>query len=199
MTLTKLSSTLIACSILLIPVSGQNKDKATFRTAEPGFFQNSVLRDDREVKEKLAPAKPARYFVADLSGRELPNSLDLYRTQWHNPPFSQGNIGTCWCFSTTSMFETEVYRLYQMKVKLSELYTVYWEYVEKARRYVRERGNSVFDEGSEANAVTRIWKKYGVVPAEAYTGLLYGRKYHNHEVMVQEMKTFLESLKTTDA
>jgi bleomycin hydrolase len=38
-----------------------------------------------------------------------------------------------------------------------------------------------------------------VVPSEAYTGLLNGRKYHNHETMVSEMKSYLESLKTTSA
>ena len=83
--------------------------------------------------------------------------------------------------------------------KSSEVYTVYWEYVEKARRYIRERGESEFGEGSEANATTRIWKKYGVVPAEAYTGLLNGRKYHNHETMFNEMKSYLESLKANSS
>jgi len=37
----------------------------------------------------------------------------------------------CWCFSTTSFLESEIYRLTQRKIKLSELHTVYWEYVEK--------------------------------------------------------------------
>jgi len=79
------------------------------------------------------------------------------------------------------------------------MYIVYWEYVEKARRFVKERGNSVFDEGSEANAVPRIIKKYGIVPESDYTGLLEGRKFHNHEVMVKEMKNYLESLKINSA
>ena len=56
------------------------------------------------------------------------------------------------------------------------MYTVYWEYVEKAKRYIKERGNSAFEEGSEANAVPRIWKMYGIVPDEAYTGLNAGTK-----------------------
>jgi|WetSurSiteA1Bulk_404760.scaffolds.fasta_scaffold00020_22 bleomycin hydrolase len=188
-------ATFAACS-----VSGhvycQNKDKATFRESRPGFYQNSILRDDREMNEKLEPPKPARSFVADLSDASFPNKVDLYTNQyWHNAPISQGNTGTCWCFSTTSFLESEAYRINKIQVKLSEIYSVYWEYVEKARRYVQERGNSVFDEGSEANATTRIWKKYGVVPAEAYTGLLNGRKYHNHELMIEEMKSYLESLK----
>lgn len=195
-----LSLATLFASTVFINVSAQNKDKAVFREVKPGFYQYSILRDDREVNERKAPEPVKRNFTVDLSEASLPNTLDLYPgRQWHNAPLSQGNTGTCWCFSATSMLETEVYRLHGLKVKLSEIHTVYWEYVEKARRYVQERGNSVFEEGSEANATTRIWKKYGVVPAGDYTGLLYGRKYHNHELMVNEMKAFLESLKTTSA
>jgi len=183
-----------------IPLSAQHRDKAIFRNSEPGFYQNSILRDDREVNIRVAPAAPTRYFVTDQSNLDLPNKIDFYKNQfWHIAPISQGNTGTCWCFSATSFLEAEAYRLHKVQVKVSELYTVYWEYVEKTRRYVQERGNSAFEEGSEANAVTRIWKKYGVVPAEAYTGLLNGRKYHNHETMVEEMKSYLESLKSTSA
>ncbi|MBN2613065.1 MAG: hypothetical protein JXB00_16035 [Bacteroidales bacterium] len=184
---------------LSLSLSGlsQNKDKATFRVNEPGFYQNSILRDDREVKQQVKPAEVKKSLVADMSGKDLPNKKAMYKNQqWHNPPISQGNTGSCWSFSATSFFESEIYRLYKKEVKLSEMYTVYWEYVEKARRYVQQRGNSVFDEGSEANALKRIWKEYGIVPASAYTGLLQGRKYHNHEEMVTEMKTYLASLKT---
>ncbi len=80
-------------------------------------------------------------------------------------------------------------------MKLSELFTVYWEYVEKARRFVRERGESEFGEGSQANAVVRIWKTYGAVPAEAYTGLLPGRRFHDHATMFAEMKDYLQGVK----
>ena len=66
--------------------------------------------------------------------------------------------------------ESEIYRISKMKVKLSEMYTVYWEYVEKARRFVEKRGDSDFNEGSEANAVTRMWKKYGIIPESDYHG-----------------------------
>ena len=192
--------TILTAASILSTVNGQNKDKGIFREAKPGFYQNTIMRDDREVMERLRPAKPSRSFAVDLSTVSLPNKYDLYKNrQWHNPPVSQGNTSTCWSFSTTSFLETEVYRINKIQVKLSEMYTVYWEYVEKARRYVQERGNSLFDEGSEANAVTRIWKKYGIVPYEAYTGLLNGRKYHNHAEMAREMKNYLESVKANNA
>jgi bleomycin hydrolase len=181
-------------------LNGQNKDKAIFRVTQPGFFQNSIMKDDRELKEKIEPAKPGKNFAVDLSSTSLPNKVDLYKTQqWRNPPLSQGNTGTCWCFSTTSFFESEVYRINKLQVKLSEMYTVYWEFVEKAARYIHERGNSAFDEGSEANAVTRIWKKYGIVQEDDYSGLTDGRKYHNHDAMLTELKGYLESLKKNSA
>ncbi|MCX6254488.1 MAG: peptidase C1 [Bacteroidia bacterium] len=195
-----LFSTVITCLIIFVPVYGQNKDKAIFRSPKPGFFQNSILRDDQEVKEKVSPLKENKVFVTDLTGYQLPNKMELYENQqWHNPPVSQGNTNTCWCFSTTSFLESEVYRINKMKVRLSEMYTVYWEYVEKTRRFIQERGNSEFNEGSEANAVTRMWKKYGIIPESDYTGLLDGRKYPNHEAMIKEMKSYLESIKANSS
>jgi len=190
---------LVLCSVS-IHVTGQNKDKAIFREYKTGFYQDSILRDDQELNAKSALPEVNTSFVVDLTSVSLPNKFDLYKNQqWHNEPVSQGNTGTCWCFSTTSFLESETYRIYKTKVRLSEMYTVYWEYVEKARRYVQERGNSEFQEGSEANATTRIWKKYGVVPADTYTGLLNGRVYHNHEKMVKEMQDYLGSMKNNSS
>lgn len=186
--------------ILAVPfcmaLKGQNKDKAIFKESKPGYFQNSILKDDRDVKAKSEPAKVSRYLTVDLSNASLPNKLDLYKYQWHQPPVSQGNTNTCWCFSTTSFLESEAFRINKIKVRLSEMFTVYWEYVEKAKRFVEERGNSAFAEGSEANAVTRMWKKYGAVPLESYSGLTEGRKFHSHEVMFNELKNYLASVKS---
>ena len=200
MNLRNLYGMIITGLMVFMPVNGQNKDKAIFTVPKPGFYQNSILKDDREVKEQITPSKENKVFIVDLSGYQLPNKIELYKNQqWHNPPVSQGNTNTCWCFSTTSFLEAEVYRINKMKVKLSEMYTVYWEYVEKARRFIQERGNSAFDEGSEANAVTRMWKKYGVIPEADYSGLPVGRKFHNHEEMIAEMKAYLQSLKANSA
>ena len=181
-------------------IVAQNKDKAIFRENKPGFYQNSILSDDREAMERIQPSRVSRSFAVDLSGVSLPNRISLYKNRhWHSKPVSQGATNTCWCFSTTSFLESEVYRLNKMEVRLSEMYTVYWEYIEKARRFVRERGNSAFAEGSEANAVTRMWKMHGIVPLEAYTGLPEGRKFHNHVEMFSELKSYLNSLKESSS
>jgi len=70
-------------------VGGQNRDKAIFRESKPGFYQNSILRDDREVKQKAAPERPVRTFTVDLTSGSFPDKMDLYKTrQWHNSPVS---------------------------------------------------------------------------------------------------------------
>ncbi len=173
----------------------QNTDKAVFVEYEPGFYQNFILKDVSKVEENLNPVEKDKKFMMDHSGLYLPNKVDLYKREWATPVISQGNAGTCWSFSTISFYESEIKRIHNKEVKLSEIFVVYWEYVEKAKRFVKERGNSVFDEGSEGNAVARIFKQYGVVPQSEYTGLINGREYHSHEVMMEEMRGYLNSVK----
>ena len=179
----------------------QNVSKGKVITDEKGkgFYYESILKDVSAVEEKLSEKEPFVRFVMDQSGMDLPNNPSLYKTVWSNPTVSQGNTGTCWSFSTTSFYESEVLRLYGKRVQISEIYFAYCEYIEKARRFVQKRGNSVFSEGSEGNAVARIMKTYGAVPLDAYTGLIDGRKFHSHAKMVEEMTAFLNSLKTSNA
>ncbi|MDZ7289280.1 MAG: peptidase C1 [candidate division KSB1 bacterium] len=174
----------------------ERRDKAIF--VEPkNEFADSMRKELRMFFHK--EEKQAKQLRMDLTGLYRPSSLNEFTKYWHTSPVSQGFSGMCWCFSATSFFESEIYRLTKREIKLSELYTVYWEYVEKARRFVQERGNSEFGQGSEANAVPRIWRMYGIVPAEAYTGLKPGQKFHDHDKMFDEMSGYLQSLKNTHA
>jgi bleomycin hydrolase len=79
------------------------------------------------------------------------------------------------------------------------MYLVYWEYVDKARRFVRERGDSRFSKGSQPNAAQRIWKEYGTLPAEAYAGVKSGQEFHNDAQMFSEMQSYLESVKQSNS
>jgi len=188
-------------TLLAHPLCAQDThQKGTFVPQKPGYFQNSILKGIDDYQHQSVPKEaPSRAFKLDLTGVDYPKSLEEFTTVYRNNPISQGNTGTCWSYSTTSYFETEVYRLTKQKVKLSEAYTVYWEYVEKARRFVEERGNSHFDEGSEANAVIRTFKKYGAMPYDQYSGLLPGETYPNHSIMIKEMKDYLENIRSTNA
>lgn len=172
------------------------QDKGVFVESESEFWEE-IKKGIEEFEEKEKPEK--KIFQVDLEGYEVPTSVDQFNTYWHNEPISQGNTGTCWSFATTSYLESEVKRIHNKEVKISEMHTAYWEYVEKAKEFVRTRGESYFAQGSEANAVTRIWKKYGCVPGEIYTGMLPGQKFHNHSKMFKEMNTYLKSVEKNNA
>jgi len=174
----------------------KRKDKGTFVEPKNAFW-DEIQKSTEEFGRKKP--EPRKAFVVDLTGFVVPKSLDGFNAVWHNPPTSQGATNTCWCFSTISFFESEVYRTQGKKVRLSEMYTVYGEYLERAKRFVRERGDSAVAEGSEANAVTRDWKIYGCVPWEVYSGLKPGQKFHDHTKLIGEVKSYLEHLKAAGA
>ena len=147
---------------------------------------------EAKEKEKKKDRKVIRF---DFSSIAMPDSPESFNAPFHTPPIPQHLTGMCWCFATTSFLESEVARLHGRKVKISELHTIYWEYVEKARGYVRKRGNQPFSQGGEADAVLIVLEKYGAVPAASYTGLLNGSTKHNHRSMMDEMRSFLELCK----
>jgi len=149
----------------------------------------------RQKKKVDAEEEAEQKFVAEYTNIQKPESPDVFTKYFAFPPVAQYQSGMCWCFSTTSYLESEIYRLHKKEIKLSELYTVYWEYVEKARRFIRERGDSYFAEGSESNAVFRIMKQYGAVPAEVYTGLINDATRHNHTALIEKMEAYLKYCK----
>ena len=177
----------------------QEQDKAIYKEYKPGYYQNSILRGISDYEEQKALEKKSVRFKMDLTGKDLPTDPAAYTYQWHNGPISQGNTGTCWCFSTTSFYESEVKRLSGKEVKLSEMYTVYWEYVERARYFVQNRGDMHFGEGSETNAVARMMDLYGAVPWEDYTGVKPGQEFHAHTKMYDELNAYLKGLKERNA
>jgi len=146
--------------------------------------------------ERTVRGKTKAELTLDFSKIRKPASTEVFHPVFHFPPIRQDTTNTCWSFSGISFLESEIFRIHGKKIKLSEMYAVYWEYVEKARRFVREKGDSNFPEGSEHEAVILRIQQYGTVPEEAYTGLLPGRSRHNHDKMVKEMKGYLDYVKT---
>ena len=191
----------ISLLVILLFVSAsfikpQEKNKGVFTEPKAGFY-DEIKKGIEEFQNP--PKEKKKSFRLDYTGMDLPKSKEEFKYFWHNDPVSQGQTGTCWSFSTTSFFESEVYRLTGKQISLSPIYTAYWEYVEKAKEFVRTRGKSIFEEGSEANAVSRIYKEYGIVPATVCTGLLPGQHVHDHSKLINEMNTYLQSVKTTNA
>ena len=173
----------------------ERRDKVVFAPEK-----DAKLDAIRAEVRKPAEAPASNKMWADFSLVDAPKAVSEFTAVWHQPSVCQGLSGMCWCFSTTSFFESEVYRLTKREMRFSVLHSVYWEYVEKARGFVRTRGKSVFGEGSQATAVIRAWREHGVVPAEAYTGLKGGAKNYDHQATVyREVRAYLDGVKASGA
>jgi bleomycin hydrolase len=199
---------MMVVNLMIIPSQGEEAAKSTIQYVtkyiNPDIEEleaiNRQAQKERDAEtQRILDEQKARkekiILRCDLRNVKKPANPDVFQSAFHFAPIDQFNTGTCWSFSTTSFFESEIYRLTDRKIKLSEMYTAYYEYVEKARHYLQVRGNSFFGEGSEGNAVMLVWDKYGIVPAEAYKGELDADGRFDHSEMAAEMQKYLDYVK----
>ena len=178
--------------LLLVTIGANAQDKGKFESYSNPFYGTIVSESNKYEKEEKEASKS---FKMNFDGKQIPQSLDEFTIVEAENPISQGNTGTCWCFSTTSFYESEILRITGKTINLSELYPVYFEYIEKAKGYISTRGKTHLGEGSETNAVQRMMDWYGIVPAEAYEGKPRDQTYYNHEKMFGEFEAYLKNCK----
>jgi bleomycin hydrolase len=106
----------------------------------------------------------------------------------------QAMTGTCWCFSTTSLVESDEIRKDKRSIDLSEMFTVRNIHIEKAKNYILRQGKAQFGEGGLGHDEIRAVATYGAVPLEDYTGLLNGQKMYDHQKMFSQLKQYLDSV-----
>jgi bleomycin hydrolase len=87
---------------------------------------------------------------------------------------NQYRSGTCWSYSAIAFLESELLRMGKDTFDLSEMYCVRYCYDDKAKLYVRYHGNHTFSGGGAAHDVTYVLKNYGIIPDQAYSGLVIG-------------------------
>ncbi len=193
----RLAALTVLAALWAVPAAAQQpgaKDKPVFSPEKDATYD--AIKAARKKADEPEKAK----MWLDFATVKAPAAPEEFQSVWRFPPLRQGISGMCWCFCTTSLLESEIKRLSGREIKLSEMHTVYWEYVEKAREFVRTRGESLFDQGSQGAAVLRAWRNHGVVPGAAYTGLPKERKDHDHTVdLFREMKAYLAGVKAAGA
>lgn len=177
------------------PVLEQLRNELDATNAKKDSITDAIRA--RQKKDAKIKKEDRTVLQADFSKLKKPSSIKEFNQVFHFDPVAQYYSGMCWCFCTTSFFESEIKRISGEEIKISELYTIYYQYIEKARRYVSERGKSLFAEGSESNAVSNMMDKYGAVPAEVFTGLKNGDK-HNHIQLFADMENYLEYCNEND-
>jgi bleomycin hydrolase len=111
----------------------------------------------------------------------------------HLPVISQGSTGTCWSFATTSFIESEIIRKGLPKTDLSEMYFVYYGYINKAKQFLMYDGNNSFSQGGQAHDVLNVIRAEGAVTQEIFEGEKTEGKY-KHRELEAELKTSVDSL-----
>ncbi|WP_026705767.1 C1 family peptidase [Flavobacterium soli] len=127
-------------------------------------------------------------FSAYSQNYEFQTIKDIEAT----PVISQGQTGTCWSFSSTSFLEAEIIRTSGKQIDLSEMYNVRHTYPKKAWNYVMRQGKAQFGEGGLNHDVINSAMKFGIVPADAYSGLVGNATILNHSKMVEELEAVLK-------
>ena len=94
---------------------------------------------------------------------------------------NQNRAGTCWCYSTTAFLEAELLRMGKGTYDLSEMYTAFNTYMDRADKAVRTHGDASFRQGGSSEDVIIGMKKFGLVPEEVMRpGVMYGDTLSDH-------------------
>ncbi|MBS1548909.1 MAG: aminopeptidase [Bacteroidetes bacterium] len=105
----------------------------------------------------------------------------------------QGSSGTCWSYSGNSFLESEMIKNGKQPVDIAEIFTARNVYHDKAKRYVLFGGAISWGDGGELHDVINMYKKYGAVPQEVYTGLPFGQTRNNFTEMQAVVKNMLDT------
>lgn len=109
------------------------------------------------------------------------------------PVKDQASTGTCWCFATNSFIESELLRTGKGEHDLSEMFVVRHNYVRRIKDNILRRGNGNIGPGSIAHMYIWVMKNVGIMPEEAYDGINYDSKRHNHG----DLNTWVKSINAT--
>ncbi len=107
---------------------------------------------------------------------------------------NQGSSGTCWSYSANSFLESEMIRAGKKPVDISEIYTARCAYIEKGKNYVRMHGAVSLGDGGELHDVINMYRKYGALPKEVYSGLNYGTTKNQFAEMSAIMEGILKAV-----
>lgn len=133
------------------------------------------------------------FCVINVFAQEEKEIFTIEKEIKHLPVISQGSTGTCWSFATTSFLESEIIRKGLAETDLSEMYFVYYGYINKAKQYLMYEGNNSFSQGGQAHDVLNIIRSEGAVTQEIFEGEKTEGKY-KHRELEAELKSRVDSL-----
>jgi bleomycin hydrolase len=147
----------------------------------PSAAPNAIISPGAQDAAQ-APAQAKRTF-SDI--RVIP----------HTPVKNQANSGTCWCFATVSLVESELLRRGRGEIDLSEMHLVRATYPRRAKAFMRLHGAMEWGEGAQSSDALYAMSQVGLAPEEAYPGLLPGENKHSHAELSSALGGFLSGAK----
>ena len=130
----------------------------------------------------------------DQTEAEQDKKITIDNQVWASPFKSQGTGGSCSIHSVVSFLESEIYRLHQTKIELSQMYCHYNSYIEKIQRCLRLREPNAFRKGGHFGDVLMVIEKYGAMPYEAYEKILDKENISNYKDLFNELRGFIKDL-----
>ena len=94
--------------------------------------------------------------------------------------------GTCWCFSTTSLVESQCVKNNIGDFDLSEIFSVRNTYIEKAKNYILRQGHTQFSEGGLGHDLINAIGKYGAMPESVYFGQQTCNPFFHQSLLAKE-------------
>lgn len=150
-------------------------------------MQKVLLMGCLALSMSAAMAQPSTQSMMD-------NGFTVVKSLPATPVKNQAMTGTCWCFSATSMVESQCLKSNLGEMDISEMFIVRNIYIEKAKNYVLRLGHAQFSEGGLGHDLVRGIATYGAIPESVYSGLKQGRKQFNHSAMAIGLKKYLDSV-----
>ena len=163
-------------------------------------IRNEILAKQHSETEAILQNfnnEDGKTLFASLEGIELPLNNDAFMSYFHFPPKHQGLTSTCWAHTGISFIESETVRNVGEKVKLSLMFIVYNDYMDKSLHFIKTRGAEGIRRGSQINAVFNIAENYGLIPQNIYDGKTTSYGY-DLGPMQNELEAYLDFIREND-
>ncbi len=152
-------------------------------------------RDEAVYVTSGAPGRTETVLGMDLTKLDKPANPAGFIQFFHFPPGPPQGPEVCWSSAMVSFLESEVRRQGRTPVRLSEIYLVYWDCVEKTRMFVGEKGEFGLIGLSEPDFALEIFREHGIVRKSDYPGLDAARPGAGRLVLAGQIRDFLGELK----
>ncbi len=160
---------------------------------------SSLLKAQGDVKAQELIDKQKKESINSNNAKDNKGIVSVLENSPSAPVTAvknQGETGTCWCFSTISLIESQCQKNNIGDFDLSEMYNVRWTYLEKAKNYILRQGATRFDEGALGHDLINSISKYGAVPEALFTGVPV--KFGNSKLGKLAVKDMADSLAKSD-